>query len=95
MVKKKIAKEDIDNVKSSLYFKIFDIYIDNNKNKYFIDKEFNLIWDINKEVVGILDNKNNINNKIIKNNYYFFNDLDVIIDAVKTDIENNFSNLNF
>ena len=79
-MKKKIAKEDIDNVKSSLYYKIFDICIINNK-KYYLDKEFNLIWDINKDVTGVIN----------KNTNYFFDDIELIINAVEQDILNNFS----
>jgi hypothetical protein len=79
-MKKKIAKEDIDNVKSSLYYKIFDICIINNK-KYFLDKEFNLIWDINKDVKGVINNNTN----------YFFDDVDLIINTVEQEIINNFS----
>lgn len=59
MVKKIFNKEQIDSVKSSLYYKIFDI-IKKNDNKYYLDKDFNLIWDENKDVVGIIYNNNNI-----------------------------------
>lgn len=72
MVKKKFDKEQIDSVKSSLYYKIFDI-IKIDDTKYYLDKEFNLIWDENKDLVGIID-KNNKN--------YFFEDIDKIITLI-------------
>lgn len=73
MTKKKANKEQIDSVKSSLYYKIFDIIHKNNK-KYYLDKEFNLIWDEKKEVVGIID----------KQDYYFFEDLDILMENIKS-----------
>lgn len=75
MVKSKANKELIASVKSSLYYKIFDIMYRNNK-KYYLDKEFNLIWDEKKEVVGIFDKKD----------YYFFEDIDAIINDFDTEI---------
>jgi hypothetical protein len=79
-MKKKVAKEDIDNIKTSLYYKIFDIYVINKKT-YYLDRDFNLIWDIEKDVKGIIN----------KNNIYFFDDIDLIINDVKKDIFDNFS----
>jgi hypothetical protein len=70
-MKKKANKEQIDTLKSSLYFKIFDILKLDNQT-YYLDKEFNLIWDIKKEVVGIINNKN----------YLFFSDIDKMIDSL-------------
>jgi hypothetical protein len=64
-MKKKVNKEQIDTLKSSLYYKIFDILKQENKN-YYLDKEFNLIWDESKEVVGIINN----------GKYLFFNEID-------------------
>ena len=79
-MKKKVAKEDIDNIKTSLYYKIFDIYVINKKT-YYLDRDLNLIWDIEKDVKGIIN----------KNNIYFFDDIDLIINDVKKDIFDNFS----
>ena len=73
-MKKKANKEQIDTVKSSLKHKIFDIMKINEKN-YYLDKEFNLIWDEKKEVVGIINNINGV----------FFAEIDKIIDLVKND----------
>jgi hypothetical protein len=75
MTKKKANKEQIDSVKSSLYYKIFDILQKGNK-KYYLDKEFNLIWDDKKDVVGIVDKKK----------YYFFEDLDILMENIKNNI---------
>jgi hypothetical protein len=75
MTKKKANKEQIDSVKSSLYYKIFDIIQKDNK-KYYLDKEFNLIWDDKKDVVGIIDKKD----------YYFFEDLDILMENIKNNI---------
>lgn len=75
MTKKKANKEQIDSVKSSLYYKIFDILQKGNK-KYYLDKEFNLIWDDKKDVVGIIDKKE----------YYFFEDLDILMENIKNNI---------
>lgn len=77
MVKKKINEEDIKTVKSSLYYKIFDIYKKDNKI-YYLDKDYNMIWDDKKEVVGLINKKE----------YLFFSDLDNII--LKTDEEMTF-----
>lgn len=75
-MKKKANKEQIDTLKSSLYYKIFDIYKLDGQT-YYLDKEFNLIWDGQKEVVGIINNKKNI----------FFSDIDKIIKSVNNDLE--------
>lgn len=74
MVKKKINEEDIKSVKSSLYYKIFDILKKDNKT-YYLDKDYNLIWDEKKEVVGIINEKK----------YLFFSDIDDIIISMKKD----------
>ena len=73
-MKKKANKEQIDIVKSSLKYKIFDI-MKINEQIYYLDKEFNLIWDEKKEVVGIINNINGV----------FFAEIDKIIDLVKND----------
>ena len=70
-MKKKANKEQIDTLKSSLYYKIFDI-LKVNEETFYLDKEFNLIWDEKKEVVGIINNKQ----------YIFFNEIDKIMDSI-------------
>jgi hypothetical protein len=70
-MKKKADKEQIDTLKSSLYYKIFDTVIINNKT-YYLDREFNLIWDELQDVVGLID----------KSIYIFFTDNDKIIESV-------------
>lgn len=70
-MKKKANKEQIDTLKSSLYYKIFDILKLNEEN-FYLDKELNLIWDEKKEVVGIINNKQ----------YIFFNEIDKIMDSI-------------
>ena len=70
-MKKKANKEQIDTLKSSLYYKIFDI-LKLNEEIFYLDKEFNLIWDEKKEVVGIINNKQ----------YIFFNEIDKIMDSI-------------
>lgn len=74
---KVVDKEDIDNLKTKLYYKIFDVY-EINDTKYYLDKEFNLIWDCNQDVVGIINN----------NKPEFFTDLDSIINNIHNN--NNF-----
>jgi len=76
-MKKKANKEQIDTLKSSLYYKIFDIYKVNGQT-YYLDKELNLIWDEKKEVVGIINNKK----------YVFFSEIDKIIESVNNDLLN-------
>lgn len=76
MVKKQINKEQIDSVKSSLCYKIFDLLKINDK-KYYLDKEYNLIWDENKKTVGIIFENKNI----------FFSEMDEYLK--KTDDEMN------
>lgn len=73
-MKKKANKEQIDTLKSSLFYKIFDILKVNNKT-YYLDREFNLIWDEKKEVVGIIDKKK----------YIFFSEIDIIVELIKKD----------
>lgn len=75
-MKKQIKKEDIDSVKSSLYYKIFDILKKNGKI-FYLDRDYNLIWDEEKVVVGLINNKE----------YLFFSDIENIIKI--TDIEMN------
>ena len=75
-MKKKADKEQIDTLKSSLYYKIFDI-LKVDEKIYYLDREFNLIWDELQEVVGIID----------KNIYIFFSDNDKLIDSIKKELQ--------
>lgn len=70
-MKKKAGTEEIQKLKSCLYYKIFDLLKHNNQ-KYYLDKEFNLIWDKDKEVVGIIN----------ENKYMFFEDISKLINSV-------------
>jgi hypothetical protein len=77
-MKKKADSEQIEKLKSCLYYKIFDT-IKVNGNKYYLDKEFKLIWDETKEIVGIID-ENNIN--------IFFDVIDKLIESMIQDNKN-------
>ena len=72
-MKKKIDQPEI-NTKIHVANKIFHI-IELNDRIYFIDQELKLIWDINTDVVGIINN----------NNYVFFDYIDKIIENIKQD----------
>ena len=74
---------EIDNIKNKLSNKIFNIY-ENNGEKYFIDNENKLIWNINTDIVGIVYN----------NNMIFFNTIDNIISKIDYDIQQSQPNLN-
>lgn len=79
-MKKKADSDQIEKLKSCLYYKIFDT-IKLDGKKFYLDKEFKLIWDETKDVVGIIDNKN-IN--------LFFSQIDEIIaDIKKDDVQSN------
>ena len=73
-MKKIINTQEIKNFKTRLYYKIFDMLKLNN-DTFYLDKEFNLIWNNEKEVVGIINNKN----------YYFFDDINLIINSMLTE----------
>ena len=72
-IKKKIDSADIDSIKNKVYYKIFDVYKINNNN-YYLDKEFNLIWNSNQDVIGIIN----------KNCYLLFEDLDNLIKTIQS-----------
>ena len=55
-MKKKPSQIDIDALNDKLVCKIFDLY-EINDQKFYIDKDLKLLWDSNKEVVGIINNK--------------------------------------
>jgi hypothetical protein len=55
-MKVKPSQEDIDKLYKKLKFKLFTLKIYDN-SKYYVDNETNLIWDENKDIVGIYNNK--------------------------------------
>jgi hypothetical protein len=71
-MKKKANKEQIDTLKSSLYYKIFDILNIGDK-VYYLDREFNLIWDHLQDVIGIIN----------KTEYIFFSNYDALINSIE------------
>lgn len=71
----KSTKIEIDNMKDKLSYKIFDV-ININKETYFLDKDCKLLWNYDKEVVGLLKNKNE---------FILFSEIDDIIDNIKND----------
>ena len=66
-----INQGDINSIKNRLYYKIFNIIIKDNCT-YYLDYEFNLIWNEEKEIVGIINNNNNI----------YFEDIDNIMNTI-------------
>lgn len=73
-----LAKKKTENAKTfkeRLFEKVFDV-LDKDGKSYFLDRELNLIWDEDTNVVGIIDNKKyifledeqKIMNKIIEEN---------------------------
>ena len=67
-MKKIIDQTEINTIKSRLYFKIFNIITKDN-NIYYLDNDFKLIWNDKQEIVGIINNNNNV----------FFNDIDLLL----------------
>lgn len=80
--KKKDA--DAKNFKEKLTDKIFDI-IERDEKTYYLDKEFNLIWDEYTNVVGTINN-----NKLIfwKKDYEIINDMKINNSEVKKIMKN-------
>ena len=76
-MKKKPSQNEIDNYYGNLPCKIFDLYILDDK-KYYLDKDLNIIWNSELDVVGIINKKN----------YLFFEDK--IINSIITECKNNF-----
>lgn len=68
---------EIDNFKNKLLNKIFNIY-EYDDQKYFIDVENKLIWDIQINIVGIINNDEKI----------FFKTIDDLILEIESDMEN-------
>ncbi len=78
--RKKSSQEDIDNMLDKLSNKIFDVIVC-DKNNYFWDKELNLIWDENTNIVGFV----NLSTIISEQKYIFWRDIDNIISQVNID----------
>ena len=51
-------KEDVKNMMGKLQYKIFDVIIIDN-NEYFLDRINNYIWDVDTNLIGII-NKNKV-----------------------------------
>jgi hypothetical protein len=77
--RKKNSQEDIQNMMDKLVNKIFDVMVI-NKTNYFLDKDLNLIWDENTNIVGFI----NLNDTT-KEKYVFYNDVDKIIKQMELD----------
>lgn len=75
-MKKKPTQNEIDIYYDNLPCKVFDLLVLNEK-KYYLDKDLNLIWDVELNVVGIIHNKKN----------YFFDDYQ--INNIITECKNN------
>ena len=67
-------EEDVKNMIGKLSNKIFDVVNINNKT-YYLDKEFNLIWNEETELAGIISNKK----------YIFWDQFDKIIEDIQKD----------
>ena len=70
----------ISNTKSCDNKKIYDV-VTYNKEDFFLDHEFKLIWNNKYEIVGIYKNKDNL---------FFWNTIDDII----TEIDKSYNKLN-
>ena len=70
-MKKKVDENQVSLLKDCLNYKVFNIIVI-DKNTYYIDKEFKLIWNGNKDVVGLYNDKQCV----------FFNEIDNIIDNI-------------
>lgn len=75
-MKKKPTQNEIDIYYDNLPCKVFDLLVLND-DKYYLDKDLNLIWDVELNVVGIIHNKKN----------YFFDDYQ--INNIITECKNN------
>ena len=70
----KSTKVEIDDMKDKLTYKIYDVITIDSKN-YFLDKQSNLIWDENVEIVGFI--KNDV--------FIFWQELDLLMEKIKHD----------
>ncbi len=78
--RKKSSQEEIDNMLDKLSNKIFDVIVCDKKN-YFWDKELNLIWDENTNIIGFV----NLSAKVDETKYVFWRDIDNIIGQMNLD----------
>ncbi len=78
--RKKSSQEEIDNMLDKLSNKIFDVIVCDKKN-YFWDKELNLIWDENTNIIGFV----NLSAKVDESKYVFWRDIDNIIGQMNLD----------
>jgi hypothetical protein len=51
----KPTQEDIEKLYNKLNFKLFTLKVYNG-NKYYVDNETNLIWNVDKNIVGYYKN---------------------------------------
>ncbi len=70
-LKKKPTQSQIDEFKYKLEYKIFDIEEINN-SIFYMDRNWNVIWDDNINIVGFIQN----------NKYVFFSEIDEIINSL-------------
>jgi hypothetical protein len=78
--RKKSSQEEIDNMLDKLSNKIFDVIVW-DKNNYFWDKELNLIWDENTNIIGFV----NLSAKVDEPKYVFWRDIDNIVSQMNLD----------
>ncbi len=74
--RKKSSQEDINNMMEKLVNKIFDVVVINKCN-YFLDKDLNLIWDENTNIVGFLNPTT-----ISTDKYIFYKEIDKIMNQM-------------
>lgn len=74
--RKKSSQEDINNMMEKLVNKIFDVIVINKCN-YFLDKDLNLIWDENTNIVGFLNPT-----AISLDKYIFYKEIDKIMNQM-------------
>lgn len=74
--RKKSSQEDINNMMEKLVNKIFDVIVINKCN-YFLDKDLNLVWDENTNIVGFL-NPTAINT----DKYIFYKEIDKVMEQM-------------
>ncbi len=74
--RKKSSQEDINNMMEKLVNKIFDVVVINKCN-YFLDKDLNLIWDENTNIVGFLNHTT-----IDSDKYIFYKEVDKVMNQM-------------
>lgn len=65
-------QQDVINMMSKVSNKIFDV-IEFEGQEYYLDKDFKLIWNIDKQIVGLIKN----------NKYVFWSEINNLIEKVK------------